>query len=219
VALLSGRRTVVGQPAPPDGGRPQRVWVTAEIPGDLRGPRLRVLPHRPDGRIPLPRRLLAHLRRWKRRGQTFTVEWNGRAVKDCDKAFCHVAEAAGLSRRVLRTAQRRGILEGNPGGSLEATRRSFNKDFLSAGFKRHGAQAIEKLRKTQPAVRLIYRDRHGISVLPCVASWISLGRPCEKPQSFEQQSLRASRQLSVSLAATRAALLVLPTCCRTCHGI
>lgn len=70
--------------------------MTAEIPGDLRGPRLRVLPHRPDGRIPLPRRLLAHLRRWKRRGQTFTVEWNGRAVKDCDKAFRHVAEAAGL---------------------------------------------------------------------------------------------------------------------------
>src|SRR5262249_36518379 len=43
---------------------------------------------------------------------------------------------------------------GNPGGSLEATRRSFNKDFLlalSADFKRHGPQAIEKVRKTQPA--------------------------------------------------------------------
>src|SRR5262245_53011493 len=43
---------------------------------------------------------------------------------------------------------------GNPGGSLEATRRSFNRDFLlalSADFKRHGPQAIEKVRKTQPA--------------------------------------------------------------------
>ena len=43
---------------------------------------------------------------------------------------------------------------GNPGGSLEATRRSFNKDFLlalAADFKRHGAAAIEKVRKTQPA--------------------------------------------------------------------
>src|SRR5262249_27588370 len=40
------------------------------------------------------------------------------------------------------------------GGSLEATRRSFNRDFLlalSADFKRHGPQAIEKVRKTQPA--------------------------------------------------------------------
>src|SRR5215475_14162118 len=44
---------------------------------------------------------------------------------------------------------------GNPGGSLEATRRSFNKDFLlalAADFKKHGAAAIEKVRKQQPAV-------------------------------------------------------------------
>ena len=43
---------------------------------------------------------------------------------------------------------------GNPGGSLEATRRSFNKDFLlalAADFKKHGAAAIEKMRKQQPA--------------------------------------------------------------------
>src|SRR6516164_9215793 len=43
---------------------------------------------------------------------------------------------------------------GNPGGSLEATRRSFNRDFLlalAADFKKHGAAAIEKVRKTQPA--------------------------------------------------------------------
>src|SRR5262245_1001473 len=42
---------------------------------------------------------------------------------------------------------------GNPGGSLEATRRSFNKDFLlalAADFKKHGAAAIEKVRKQQP---------------------------------------------------------------------
>src|SRR5215469_11699171 len=46
---------------------------------------------------------------------------------------------------------------GNPGGSLEATRRSFNKDFLlalAADFKKHGAAAIEKVRQTQPAVYL-----------------------------------------------------------------
>ena len=43
---------------------------------------------------------------------------------------------------------------GNPGGSLEATRRSFNKDFLlalAADFKKQGAAAIEKVRKQQPA--------------------------------------------------------------------
>ena len=46
--------------------------------------------------VPLPGRLLAHLRRWKRLGQRFAVEWNGAAVKDCDKAFRNVARAAGL---------------------------------------------------------------------------------------------------------------------------
>jgi hypothetical protein len=43
---------------------------------------------------------------------------------------------------------------GNPGGSLEATRRSFNKDFLLAlatDFKQHGASAIAKVRKQHPA--------------------------------------------------------------------
>jgi integrase len=45
--------------------------------------------------VPLPNRLLAHQRRWHRLGQSFAVEWNGRAVKDCDKAFRKVAEAAG----------------------------------------------------------------------------------------------------------------------------
>src|SRR5262249_24584379 len=42
---------------------------------------------------------------------------------------------------------------GNLGGSLEATRRSFNKDFLlalAADFKKHGAAAIEKVRKQHP---------------------------------------------------------------------
>ena len=45
-------------------------------------------------------------------------------------------------------------MRGNPGGSLEATRRSFNKDFLlalAADFKRHGPEAIAKVRKYQPA--------------------------------------------------------------------
>ena len=40
---------------------------------------------------------------------------------------------------------------------MEATRRSFNKDFLlalAADFKQHGAAAIEKVRETQPAAYL-----------------------------------------------------------------
>ena len=40
---------------------------------------------------------------------------------------------------------------------MEATRRSFNKDFLlalAADFKRHGPEAIAKVRKQQPAAYL-----------------------------------------------------------------
>jgi len=46
--------------------------------------------------VPLPNRLLAHLRRWKRLGQAYAVEWNGKPVKDVDKAFRALAQSAGL---------------------------------------------------------------------------------------------------------------------------
>lgn len=46
--------------------------------------------------VPVPRRLLAHLRRWKRLGQRFGVEWNGAPVHDVDKAFRSNARDCGL---------------------------------------------------------------------------------------------------------------------------
>ena len=46
--------------------------------------------------VPLPDQLLAHLRRWKRRGQRFAVEWNGDPVQSVDKAFANVVSTAGL---------------------------------------------------------------------------------------------------------------------------
>jgi integrase len=46
--------------------------------------------------VPLPQKLLAHLRRWKRLGQHFAVEWNRESVKDVDKAFRATAHDAGL---------------------------------------------------------------------------------------------------------------------------
>jgi len=47
-------------------------------------------------RSPLPDQLLAHLRRWKRRGQRFAVEWNDEPVQSVDKAFGKVVRAARL---------------------------------------------------------------------------------------------------------------------------
>jgi integrase len=46
--------------------------------------------------VPLPQRLLVHLRRWRRLGQRYAVEWNGEPVKDVDKAFRNVAHDAKL---------------------------------------------------------------------------------------------------------------------------
>jgi hypothetical protein len=39
---------------------------------------------------------LPHLRRWKRSGQRFAIEWNGEAVQSVDKAFANVVADAGL---------------------------------------------------------------------------------------------------------------------------
>jgi integrase len=55
--------------------------------------------------VPLPDRLLAHLRRWKRMGQMFAVEFNGKPVQSIDKAFHNAARDAGLpdvSPHILR---------------------------------------------------------------------------------------------------------------------
>jgi hypothetical protein len=46
--------------------------------------------------VPLPQRLLAHMRRWERSGQRYVVEWNGEPVKDVDKAFRALAHSMGL---------------------------------------------------------------------------------------------------------------------------
>ena len=46
--------------------------------------------------VPLPPRLLAHLRRWKASGQRFVVEWERRPVKRVSKAFRAVVRELGL---------------------------------------------------------------------------------------------------------------------------
>ncbi len=45
--------------------------------------------------VPLPPGLLAHLRRWKRRGQRFAVEWNRECVRDVGRAFANAGGRRG----------------------------------------------------------------------------------------------------------------------------
>jgi hypothetical protein len=55
----------------------------------------------------------------------------------------------------------------------------------------------------------------GVSVLPCGASWIFSGKPCEKQRSYEPQNLPALRQLLISRATRPAVPLFPPRCCLT----
>lgn len=51
--------------------------------------------------IPMPRPLLAHMRRWQRNGQRFAVEFNGRPVERIDKAFRQLVKDCGLESGVV----------------------------------------------------------------------------------------------------------------------
>ena len=46
--------------------------------------------------VPIAPRLLAHLRRWKRMGATYAVEWNGQQIARMGHAFRHAARDAGV---------------------------------------------------------------------------------------------------------------------------
>lgn len=46
--------------------------------------------------VRLPRRLLSHLKRWRKSGQRFVVEWRGQPVARMDHGFRDAVQAAGL---------------------------------------------------------------------------------------------------------------------------
>ncbi|WP_116653998.1 site-specific integrase [Pelagibacterium sediminicola] len=52
--------------------------------------------------VRLPKRLLAHIRRWKRVNpdQKYVIEWNGQPVREVNKGFGVVAKAAGFGSEV-----------------------------------------------------------------------------------------------------------------------
>ncbi|OEO29780.1 hypothetical protein VW23_001660 [Devosia insulae DS-56] len=51
--------------------------------------------------IPLPGPLLAHLRRWRKNGQAFAVEFNGRRVDRIDKSFRQLVRDCSLTGQVV----------------------------------------------------------------------------------------------------------------------
>ena len=75
---------------------PGRGWIDLDRGIFYRRPAGRRETKKRQPAIPLPGEILTHLRRWKRRGQRFAVEWNRQPVKSIDKAFAHAVRDAGL---------------------------------------------------------------------------------------------------------------------------
>jgi hypothetical protein len=99
VGLYTGTRSgaICGAALEPTIGR---GWIDVDRGVFYRRPAGKRETNKRQPPAPLPGQLLAHLRRWKRRGQRFAVEWNGKSVKSIEKAFSHVVGDAGLGSDV-----------------------------------------------------------------------------------------------------------------------
>jgi integrase len=95
VALYTGTRAsaVCGAAFKPIEGK---GWIDVERGVFYRRPAGRAETKKRQPPVPLPPGLLAHLRRWKRSGQLFAVEWNREPVADVGKAFSNAVASAGL---------------------------------------------------------------------------------------------------------------------------
>lgn len=98
IGLYAGRRAgaIVEAALSPQAGR---GWI--DLQRGIFHPRARIMrtkKRQPPIRLPL--RLLAHLRRWKRRGQRYAVEWNDAPIRRMARAFRAAVHDAGLGTDV-----------------------------------------------------------------------------------------------------------------------
>ncbi len=100
VALYTGTRAsaVCGAALEPT---PGHGWIDLNRGVFYRRPKGRQETKKRQPPIPLPLRLLAHLRRWKRNGQRFAVEWDYEPVKRISKAFARAVVDAELGPDVI----------------------------------------------------------------------------------------------------------------------
>lgn len=94
VALYTGRRSSVVCRAS-FRREPGHPWVDTRA-GFLYPPERARITKKRNPPIPLPAKLLIHLRAWERKGARYVVEWNGHSVTRVDKTFRDIAVQAGL---------------------------------------------------------------------------------------------------------------------------
>jgi integrase len=99
VALYTGRRAgfITKASFVREAGRP---WVDLNS-GMLYPPARAKQTKKRAPAIHLPERLLSHLRRWRRNGQRYVVEWSGRPITRLDGTFKAIAIEAGLGDDVI----------------------------------------------------------------------------------------------------------------------
>jgi integrase len=137
-----------------------RGWIDTERGVFYRRPAGKRETKKRQPSVQLPPRILAHLRRWKRLGQDFAVEWNGEAVKSVRKAFAACVKTAKLkdvTPHVLRHTAATWLMQagtdpwqaaGYLGMTLEMLLERYghhHPDHLgdaTRGFAKHRAQAV-----------------------------------------------------------------------------
>lgn len=101
VARYMGSRASVICEASIEKRRPRdRAWIDLQHGMFYGRPERRAETKKRRQEVPIPARLLAHLRRWQRAGQRYVVEWHGEPVKRISKAHAAAVAAAGFGADV-----------------------------------------------------------------------------------------------------------------------
>jgi integrase len=112
--------------------------------------------------VPLPDRLLAHLRRWERLGlsKSAVVEWNGNPVARIHKAFRAAREVAGLGRDVvphtLRHTAATWLMQNGCDLWQAAGFLGMSPEMVERVYGHHHPRHLEGARRA-----IAYRDRNG----------------------------------------------------------
>lgn len=95
IGLYTGTRpgTIIAAALQPEAGRP---WFDLERGVFYRKPAAKRATKKRQPPIPVPDRLLAHLRRWRAKGQRYAIEFNGQPVSEVRHAFAAVMLEAGI---------------------------------------------------------------------------------------------------------------------------
>jgi integrase len=116
--------------------------------------------------VPLPPGLLAHLRRWKKHGQRFVVEWNGEPVQSIKKAFANAVRDAGLDDGVtphtLRHTAATWLMQAGVDPWEAAGYLGMTIEMLSQRYGHHHPAHLERARNAFSQHR--HTKRHTLSV-------------------------------------------------------